>query len=53
MNEPIAETTDRSMPDRPDLDQYVSYSDDGDTVICDRENPSAWVRSDDLRPVER
>ena len=53
MSESITETTDRSSPDRPELDQYVSYPDDGDTVICDRENPSAWIRSDELRSIER
>lgn len=52
MRDTIAQTTDRGSVDRPDLEQYVSYSDDGDTVICDRENPSAWVRSDDLRDVK-
>ena len=52
MTEPIAETTDCSTLDRADLDQYVSHPDD-DTVICDRKNPSARIRSDELLPTER
>jgi len=53
MTESITQSTDRPTPDRPDLDQYVSYPDDCDTVICDRQNPNAWIRSDELRPIER
>jgi hypothetical protein len=52
MRDTIAQTIERGSVDRPDLEQYVSYADDGHTVICDRENPSAWVKSDDLRDVE-
>lgn len=29
-----------------DLDAFTSYEDDGDLVICAKENPGAWVKSD-------
>ncbi|WP_265110368.1 DUF7331 family protein [Halosolutus halophilus] len=35
------------------FDQYVSYEDDGGTVICDRSNPAAWIRSTELVPCRR
>ncbi|WP_323191467.1 hypothetical protein [Halostella sp. PRR32] len=52
MRDTIAQTSDRGSMERPDLEQYVSYSDGDDTVICDRENPSAWIKSDVLDVVE-
>lgn len=42
-----AETTNR------ELDRLVSYDDGDGTVVCDRTNPAAWIRSTALRPVER
>ena len=36
-----------------EFDQYVSYADGDGTVICDRRNPSAWIRSTALRPCRR
>lgn len=34
----------------PDLDDVTSYEDGDHHVICDTENPNAWIRSDE--PVE-
>lgn len=31
--------------DRPELEDYTSYEDDDALVICDRNNPRAWIRS--------
>lgn len=39
--------------DRDDFDDYVTYADGDGTVIADRRNPSAWVRSTDARPCVR
>ncbi|WP_175480217.1 DUF7331 family protein [Natrinema salaciae] len=36
-----------------DIEQYVSYADGDGTIIADRRNPSAWVRSTDVRPCVR
>lgn len=33
-------------PALPDLDGYACYEDGDHFVVCDRENPNAWVRSD-------
>ena len=30
----------------PNLDGYTSYEDGKYLVVCDRENPNAWIRSD-------
>lgn len=35
-----------TTPTDPDLDRYTSYEDDDALVVCDRENPRAWIRSD-------
>lgn len=32
--------------EREDLEQYTSYEDAADHVICDKQNPAAWLRSD-------
>lgn len=37
-------------PEVPELDDVTGYDDDDGHVICDRENPKAWIRSDE--PVE-
>lgn len=39
------------VPAREDLEQYTSYEDEGALVICDRENPAAWVQSDVTEPI--
>lgn len=39
--------------DRPDLDRYTTYEDDGDVVVCDRKNPSAWLKADETVAVRR
>ncbi|QLG50860.1 DUF7331 family protein [Natrinema halophilum] len=36
-----------------DIDQYVSYADGDGTIVTDRRNPSAWIRSTDVRPCIR
>ena len=36
-----------------EFDEYVQYEDGEGTVICDRRNPSAWIRSSVLRPCRR
>ena len=35
------------------FDQYVSYADGDGTVICDRRNPAAWIRSTTVRSCRR
>lgn len=37
---------DTERSDGPDFERYVSYDDGSGTVICDRQNPAAWIRSD-------
>lgn len=34
-----------TTPEVPDLEDVTSYEDGDATVICDRTNPNAWVRS--------
>lgn len=47
MDTPSSEVTvPQTVPDRPDLEQYVSYEDGDDVVICDRTEPASWLRSD-------
>lgn len=43
--ERTAASTVRTDTEVPDLDRYASYEDGDATVICDRENPQAWVRA--------
>ncbi|MDQ2049896.1 hypothetical protein RBH26_05310 [Natronolimnohabitans sp. A-GB9] len=45
--------TDQSVATEHEFDQYVRYEADEGTVICDRRNPSAWIRSTVLRPCRR
>jgi len=40
-------------PEFNDLDAFTSYQDDGDHVVCETENPTAWIRSDVTEPVNR
>lgn len=49
MEEPIERTPDTAVaePAGPDLDGYASYEDGDHLVICDRENPNAWIRSNE------
>lgn len=39
-------------PDVVDLDRYASYEDGDGLVVCDRENPNAWLRSDAVTDLE-
>lgn len=39
-----------AAPEVPDLDSVTGYDDGDGHVICDRENPNAWVRADE--PVD-
>lgn len=34
------------------LEQYTNYEDDGTLVICDRENPKAWIRSTETASID-
>lgn len=34
------------------LEQFASYEDGSDLVICDRKSPSGWIRSDVTVDVE-
>ncbi|SEW21846.1 DUF7331 family protein [Natrinema salifodinae] len=36
-----------------EFERYVSYADGDGTIICDRRNPSAWLRSTAVRPCRR
>lgn len=38
--------------DTPDLDRYTSYEDGDAVVVCDRENPRAWIRSGTTATLE-
>ncbi|WP_195892459.1 DUF7331 family protein [Halopiger goleimassiliensis] len=40
-------------PSPTTFDEYVRYEDDDATVICDRTNPAAWIRSSVLEPCRR
>lgn len=37
----------------PDLDEYASYEDGDQYVICDRANANAWIRSDVTTTLSR
>lgn len=39
-------------PEVPDLDGVTDYEDGDHLVICDRENPRAWIRSQDVWTLE-
>ncbi len=34
-----------TAPDPIDLDDYAAYEDGTSMVICDRTNPTAWIRA--------
>ncbi|WP_306056631.1 DUF7331 family protein [Natronococcus wangiae] len=53
MNQNSHQETVRDEPAVPEFDAYVSYDDDGATVICDRRNAAAWIRSTAVRPCCR
>lgn len=42
-SETIADTPDATLPD---LDEFAGYEDGESYVVCDRENATAWIRSD-------
>lgn len=46
-----SETEPRTEPPSH-LEQFASYEDGNDLVICDRKSPSAWIRSDATVPIE-
>lgn len=35
-----------------DLSEFTSYEEDERTIICDRKNPNAWIRSDLVSSIE-
>lgn len=47
------ERHDGPSTDRTDFDRYTSYDDEGSLVICDRTNPSAWIRSDETESLSQ
>lgn len=36
-----------AVPQRNDLKEFTSYQDGDGLVICDKQNPKAWIRSDE------
>lgn len=36
----------QAEPDRIDYDDFASYEEGDALVVCDRENPNAWIKSD-------
>jgi hypothetical protein len=46
MTEQQTEAVTRTDPEVPDLDGVTGYEDGDAHVVCDRENPNAWIRSD-------
>lgn len=48
-----SQTHSDAAPLAPRFDEYVEYTDGDETVICDRSNASAWIRSTTVRPVRR
>lgn len=36
-----------------EFDRFAIYADGDGTVLCDRKNPAAWIRSTVVRPVKR
>lgn len=53
MTDPLSVLDTRQSGVSTQFNQYVSYEDDGATVICDRSNAAAWIRSADIRPCKR
>ena len=45
-NEARAVETAQTEPDHNDLTEYASYDEGDSLVVCDRTNPSAWIKSD-------
>lgn len=50
--ENIDHVDEQTEPADDDLEQFTSYEDGDHHVICDTQNPKAWVRSDATRPLE-
>ena len=41
-------------PELPiEFDRYATYESDRHTVICDRENPGAWIKSTETVALDR
>lgn len=38
--------------DLPDLDYVTAYEDDDALVICDKQDPTAWIRSDSTTTLD-
>lgn len=51
-NDSFAAETAQTEPDRKDFTEYASHEEGDSLVICDPENPTAWVKSDALMAVE-
>lgn len=47
-------TVERAEPgrNRVDYEQFICYEEGQSTVVCDRKNPNAWIKSDVLADVE-
>lgn len=44
---------DGTEPADVDLDKFASYEEGDSLVICDRQNPNAWVKSDTPTALNR
>lgn len=51
MRSKTLDAVERTEPAVNDLDGFTSYEDDGHHVICDTQNPKAWIRSDETRSL--
>lgn len=43
---------DSTEPATTDFDRFADYKDGDDVVICDRENPKAWIKSDTVSRID-
>lgn len=51
-DKPLAREANRVEPEYVDFDRFTSYEDGDATVVCDRKNPNAWLRSDAVVDLE-
>ena len=40
------------MAESDGVPELVTYEDDGNVVVCEADNPQAWIRSDTILQVE-
>lgn len=53
MEERTRSQTTAEVPERPELENCTCYEEGDDLVICDRQNPKAWVKSDTTVSLSR